>query len=241
MSIIVYGALGSMGKMTVNYLENIGENVIPIDAFSSSKKVSDTFPKSKVDAIIDFSHPNQLESVLNYARAYLVPLVIATTGYDSQALEKIEEASKHVPIFKSSNLSYGVHVLKNILKAYTKDLELDYDIEIIEKHHKHKVDAPSGTALLLKDAIVDGAKLEKKVIKDRTNNPAKRNDQEIGIVSVRAGSIVGEHTIIFSGLQDTITLTHQAHSKEIFAQGAYKACEFIKKQHPGLYSMDDLI
>lgn len=240
MSVIVYGALGTMGKLTVNYIESLGETVIGVDAFSHSGAVMNHFPNEKVSGIIDFSHPNQLDTVLQYALAYSVPLVIATTGYTKEDEIKINEASKHIPVFKSSNLSYGVHLLKKILKTFTKDLEQDYDIEIIEKHHKHKVDAPSGTAILLKDAITEGAKIKKTVITDRTSNPQKRQPHEIGIASIRAGQIVGEHTVIFSGLQDTITFTHEAHSKEVFAQGAYKAYQRIKTKRPGLYTMDDL-
>jgi 4-hydroxy-tetrahydrodipicolinate reductase len=241
MSLIVYGALGTMGKLTVNYIKNLGETVYGVDAFSQSTLVQSEFPKKTVDGVIDFSHPSQLKKVLTYALTYQVPLVLATTGYTRDDETRIHEASKQIPIFKSSNLSYGVHLIKKILNQYTKDLENEYDIEIIEKHHKHKVDAPSGTALLLKDAIIEGASQKKTVVVDRTSNPKKRKDQEIGITSVRAGNIVGEHTVIFAGLQDTITLTHEAHSKEVFAQGAYKAYQFIKKQRPGLYSMDDLI
>ncbi|MFH5882364.1 4-hydroxy-tetrahydrodipicolinate reductase [Liberiplasma polymorphum] len=242
MRIIVYGALGTMGKLTANYIESKEESLDRVDPLSENEDVAQTLDVVKQPTvIIDFSHPSQLDTLLSYAKRRIVPLVIATTGYTPKQEEKILAASKEIPIFKSANLSFGIHLLHKVLKKYAHLLENEYDIEIIEKHHRNKIDAPSGTAYLLAESIKAGSKEAKNIVIDRTLSRTKRTSNEIGISSMRGGNIVGEHSVIFAGLQDTITLTHEAHTKEVFAHGAYKAAQFIENQRPGLYTMDDLL
>jgi 4-hydroxy-tetrahydrodipicolinate reductase len=241
MKIIINGAQGTMGQLAYEHGKALNFDVIGVDFKSSQSDIlSHLNEVDAADVIIDFSHFSQLDALLDYALKNKTPLVIATTGYDQHAAEKIASAAKQIPIFKSANLSFGVHVMKKILKDYAHILDQDYDIEIIEKHHKNKVDAPSGTAYLLADAIRSSLSHDTHIITDRSHQLNKRDKKEIGIQSVRGGSIVGEHTVIFAGEDDVIEITHKAQTKMMFVKGAYKAAKFIVTQKPGLYQMDDL-
>jgi 4-hydroxy-tetrahydrodipicolinate reductase len=241
MTVVIYGASGTMGRLAFEYFQSQSFKVIGVDALSKEPNaIKDLNSVRNCDVVIDFSHPNQLNSLLDYAIAQKTPLVIATTGYTPKQEQDIKDASLKVAIFKSANLSLGVHILRNILKDYTKILEQTYDIEIIEKHHRYKVDAPSGTANLLASTIANSSNNPKTIITDRSKTNVKRNSNEIGIQSVRAGSIVGEHTILFASDDDTIELTHKAQSKLMFVKGAVVASSFIVTQENGLYSMDDI-
>lgn len=241
MTTIIFGAEGTMGRLAYRFGIEQGLDIIGVDPKSTQPHILATLDAlPSADVIIDFSHISQLDNLLNYALAHQIPLVIATTGYDEQAEKKIKEASHNIPIFKSANLSMGIHVVKQILKSYAAYLDADYDIEIIEKHHRNKVDAPSGTALLLANAMQDAIPHPMNIVTDRSAHHIKRQDNEIGIQSIRSGEIVGEHTIIFASDDDVIELTHKAQNKLMFVKGAYKAAQFIIQQQPGLYGMDDL-
>ena len=194
--------------------------------------------KEVADVIIDFSHHSALNEVLRYSVDTKTPLVIATTGYNDDELNKIYEASKVIPLFHSYNMSLGVNILLRLVKQAAKVLN-DFDIEVIEKHHNKKVDAPSGTAVMIANAI-------KEVLPNVENNygrygrEAKRKENEIGIHAIRGGTIVGEHDVIFAGHDEIVEIKHTAQSKDIFAKGSIVAAKFLVSQKPGYYNMDNM-
>lgn len=195
----------------------------------------------KVDVVIDFSNPDALGNIVEYAVKNKIPLVMATTGLSSAQKSTLETASKKIPVFFSANMSLGVNLLIDLVKKAAKVLEDSFDIEIIEKHHNQKLDAPSGTALAIADAINTVLEKKQEYIYDRHSRRKKRSKNEIGIHAVRGGTIVGEHQVIFSGNDEIIEINHIAMSKKIFAEGALKAASFIYRKAPGLYSMKDLV
>jgi 4-hydroxy-tetrahydrodipicolinate reductase len=167
--------------------------------------------------------------------------VIATTGLNSEQVEKIREAAKSIPVFFTANMSLGVNLMLELAKAATRVLGADFDIEIVEKHHNQKIDAPSGTALMLADGINDAAEAPMQYVYDRHSQRKKRQKNEIGLHAVRGGTIVGEHDIIFAGRDEVLTISHAAMSKEIFATGAIRASLFLSDRPVGLYSMADMM
>ncbi len=193
------------------------------------------------DVIIDFSHPALLDSLLDYAVSNNIPVVICTTGLSNEQLSRIDYESKNIPIFFSANMSIGINLLIDLVCKASKILESNFDIEIIEKHHNQKIDAASGTALAIADAISNTVSYEPEYVYDRHSVRQKRDKKEIGIHAIRGGSIVGEHEVIFAGLDEFIEIKHFATSKEVFAIGAVKAAEFLTNKGPGLYNMKDLI
>jgi 4-hydroxy-tetrahydrodipicolinate reductase len=194
----------------------------------------------EIDVILDFSRPDSLDSLLSYAKQRNIPSVICTTGFTSEQIDKINEYSKIIPIFRSANMSLGVNIVNNILKKVSALLFSNYDIEIIEKHHNQKVDAPSGTALLLANTIKNAIPEETNFVYGR-EGIGKREHKDIGIHAVRGGSIVGDHEVIFAGQGETIEISHYAVSRDVFAAGALKACEFMAGKPNGLYSMDNVL
>ncbi len=250
-SIILNGAKGKMGGKIIEIVQSNSQQfkiVLGIDRnLKDNEKIFDfkiikNFPNSyNADAIIDFSHPDALEELLCFATKNKTPLVIATTGYSDLNIEKIKLASKKIPIFFSFNMSLGINLLLSLVKKSYKILKDNFDIEIIEKHHNQKIDAPSGTALMIANEINKEANGKFKYTYNRQNIRQKREQNEIGIHSIRAGTIVGEHEVIFSGNDETISISHSATSKNIFAVGAIKAAEFIKNKPAGLYNMNNLL
>lgn len=246
--IILNGCCGKMGHVIQSIvssrddcrivagvdIHDTGDSDFPV--YSS---ISDI--KEKADAVIDFSNPALLDSMLEYGKKTKTPLVIATTGYDSCQKKHIEEASKECPIFFTYNYSLGVNLLASLAKKAVNILGSDFDIEIIEKHHNQKIDAPSGTALMLADAINEELDNKMKYEYDRHSKREKRSKNEIGIHAVRGGTIVGEHEIMFAGRDEIITLSHSARSKEIFAVGAVNAAVFMNGKGVGMYQMSDLL
>lgn len=194
------------------------------------------------DAVIDFSHPSALDGLLAYGRQRNVPLVLATTGYSPEQLEQISEAARVIPIFRSANMSLGINVLLDLVKKAAAVLGTDYDVEIVERHHHRKVDAPSGTALMLADAAAAALPYEPEYTYDRHAVRKARDGHEIGISSVRGGTIVGDHTVIFAGRDEVIEISHHAASREVFAVGAVKAAKFLTTvTQPGIYDMSMLV
>ncbi|MEG2852984.1 MAG: 4-hydroxy-tetrahydrodipicolinate reductase, partial [Hydrogenoanaerobacterium sp.] len=173
----------------------------------------------KADVIIDFSHPSALSGILAYAKAHKVGIVVATTGLSPAAIESVKAAASDIPVFYSANMSIGINLILELCAKAAAILEGNFDIEIVEKHHNQKVDAPSGTALMLADAISESLKNAPQYVYDRHSVRKKREENEIGIHSVRGGSIVGEHEVIFAGKDEVIEIKHQATSKEVFAVG----------------------
>ena len=239
LNILLNGAKGKMGTAISDYIKNTPEfNLL----YSIDKENSDFIHKinKKPDLIIDYSTPSACFTVLNYAVENLVPIVIATTGFSKTEEMKIAEFSEAIPIFKSSNMSYGINLFSNMSALLAKKLK-NYDIEIIEKHHRNKVDAPSGTAVMVADNICKVCKKKYKYVFSRTNDSQRLSDNEIGFSAVRGGSLVGEHSVLFLGENETIEITHTAYSRNIYVEGTIRASKFILTKKNGLYSMKDLI
>ncbi|MBQ6380208.1 MAG: 4-hydroxy-tetrahydrodipicolinate reductase [Clostridia bacterium] len=246
--IILCGCCGHMGSTISELCENDSSvNIVAgVDAYDSGKTAYPVFKSfenldRKADVIIDFSNPSVLDSMLSYAQNTHTPVVIATTGYDEEQLATIKAAAEKVAIFFTFNMSLGINLMCSLARTATKVLGESFDIEIIEKHHNQKIDAPSGTAIMLANAISE--ELEQKPLfeYDRHSKRAKRPKNEIGIHSVRGGTIVGEHEIIFAGTDEVVSIKHQAMSKKVFAAGAVNAAKFLKGKQNGMYSMEDII
>lgn len=247
LKIMIFGISGKMGQILAEQiLEETGMEVVA--GISRKNKVAAGCPvyedpfeyKGEVDIILDFSNPENLSKMLEYATQKSIPTVIATTGYSDDQLLQINEASKNIPVVLSANMSLGINITSRILTEISPILENDFDMEIIEKHHNKKLDAPSGTALLLAKSINGSLKNSKRYIYGRAGNSMRQND-EMGIHAIRGGTIAGEHTIIFAGPDEIIEIKHTALSKKIFATGAIKAARFIRHQQAGLYSMEDVL
>lgn len=193
------------------------------------------------DALIDFSSPAALPALLEFGVDRGLPLVLATTGYDQSQLEAIDRAAEQIPIFRSGNMSLGINVLMNLVTRAAAALGDSFDVEIVERHHNRKVDAPSGTALMLAAAAEEGLPYSCEYVYDRHGVRRPRAPHEIGISSVRGGNIVGDHEVIFAGRDEIIELKHSAMSREVFASGALRAARFLVKKAPGLYSMKELV
>lgn len=246
--IIMNGCNGRMGQFIVKTVADTPDCEI-VCGVDINDSVKNDFPvyKSlsefvgKADVLIDFSHPSTLSSVLEYAKTTKTPAIICTTGLTAEQKAEIGEASKEVAVFFSANMSLGVNVIIDLAKKATKVLEDNFDIEIIEKHHNQKLDAPSGTALAIADAISETLSNEAQYVYDRHSVRKKRDKNEIGIHSLRGGTIVGEHSVIYAGKDEIIEIKHIATSREVFATGAVKAAKFLAGKPAGFYDMNDLI
>ena len=209
---------------------------LPFPVFSAPEQCT-----AQADAIIDFSHPSALQPLLAYAVEHHIPTVVATTGLQPEQLELVHQASERCPIFFSANMSLGVNLLVELAKKAAQVLQGSYDIEIVEKHHNQKLDAPSGTALMIANEISTVLNQKPQYVYDRHSSRKKRESNEIGIHAVRGGTIVGDHEVIFAGHDEVITLQHTAFSREIFATGSLNAAAFLVGKENGLYNMGDLI
>ncbi len=248
-NVLLCGANGKMGNVIRNCLAERDDLKI-VAGVDVTENPSAPFPiyhnamdcKEKIDVIIDYSHPDSLDGLLSYALNKNIPIVIATTGYQKEQILKIKEAGEKIPVLFSFNMSLGINLLADLAKKAASFLGDQFDIEIVEKHHNRKIDAPSGTALLLADAINDAVDNEKTYVFDRHSVRKKREKKEIGISSIRGGTIVGEHEIIFAGHDEIITLSHTAMSREIFAVGSINAAAFLANcDKAGLYTISDLL
>ena len=194
------------------------------------------------DVIIDFSHVSALPSILNYAVEKQIPAILATTGYQPSDLAAVDEAAHHVPLFRSANMSVGINLLAMLTKKAASILGENYDIEIVEKHHNQKLDAPSGTALILADAASSAFSEGRQYVYDRHAVRKPRSKDEIGIHSIRGGTICGDHDVIFAGYNEVITLSHSVSSREVFASGALRAAQYMASVHENrLYTMADVL
>ncbi len=247
-NIALFGCNGKMGQVISNLLANDTDAKISF-GFDINTEKKNSYPvyddiskiKEKADVVIDFSHPAILDSIIKYCRENKVGAVIATTGLSKEQINEIDNLSKEVAIFRSANMSLGINLLINLVKKAAAILEDKFDIEIIEKHHNQKIDAPSGTALMIADEISKTLKDEAQYVYDRHSVRKKRAKNEIGLHAVRGGTIVGEHDVIFAGNDEIIEINHKAMSKEIFAVGAIKAAKYIADKKSGMYSMAELI
>lgn len=241
MKILLSGYNGVMGQVVSSLSDAIvagysnEQQAAPYPTYTDLDDVKETY-----DVILDFSHPAALKDLLNAAVKYNKPIVIASTGLSEGHHQMIDLASSHVAILQSGNFSLGVNALESITEHLTKMLQ-GYDVEIIEKHHNLKVDAPSGTAQMLAQAVLENSETLDTLNYGRQGAAAKRLPNEIGVHAVRGGSIVGEHTVLFAGTDEVIEIKHTAYSKQIFANGALRGCAYILAQKPGRYTMKDVI
>ena len=247
-NIAICGACGKMGRFIYDVISEREDCKVVggIDKFGEAyaefpvvKEVADLPIKPEV--IIDFSHPSALDDLINYGQTNGTALVLATTGYSDAEIEKIHKAAAQIPVFFTFNMTLGINLMAELAKKAVKVLGNQYDIEIIEKHHNQKIDAPSGTAIMLANAINEELDEKYTYTYDRHSVRAKRTKTEIGMHAVRGGTIVGEHEILFCGRDEVISLKHEAHSKQVFAVGAVNAAVFLAKKSAGLYSMSDLL
>jgi len=248
LKIILVGCNGYMGRVVTSMVEEDPDVTIiagvDIDTRSHESYPVYTSPDNileKADVIIDFSNPSALEELLKYATVNKTPIVLCATGYSQEQIIEIENASKHIPVFRSGNMSLGINLLADLIKRACEVLGEDFDIEIIERHHRRKVDAPSGTALMLADAATEVLQDKPEYIYERESKRKPRSDNEIGISAVRGGTIVGVHEVVFAGQDEVIELRHTAASRDIFASGALKAAGYMKNKQYGLYSMKDVL
>lgn len=245
--VLIHGVNGKMGQEVQKQLSFYDDCII-IGGFDIANTANFDFPVytnfkdivEKPDVIIDFSTPSATMNMLSYASKNHIPVVIATTGFSKEENEKILEYSKELPIFKSANMSFDINLMAKILSEVAKALP-NTDIEIIEAHHNRKIDSPSGTALLLADSINKTLDNKYTYEFDRHNKHEKRSKNEIGFSSIRGGNIVGEHTVMFIGENETFELTHKAYSRAVFADGAIKAACFLVNKENGFYNMDNLL
>lgn len=248
--VLLCGALGRMGHSVAEAVAktdsmricagiDINSNQKNYYEFPIYEKLSDFH--GKADVIIDFSHHTSSGGLCMYAKENKIPLVIATTGHTAEEIETIRETSAFIPLFYSRNMSLGINLLISLAKRAAETLGDSFDIEIIEKHHNQKLDAPSGTALMIADGISSSLPCRPDYIYDRHNRHQKREKSEIGIHAIRGGTIVGEHDVLFAGHEEIITISHSAASRDIFAQGAVKAASFIVGKPAAMYNMDDII
>ncbi len=248
-NIILRGCRGKMGNVITQMVEE-DENAVIVAGIDVSKGKEDKYPvffsfmqcKVPADVIIDFSSPVNVREMLDFAIMRNIGIVLCTTGFSKEDQGLIEEASKMIPILRSANMSMGVNLILKLVEEAARVLaDSGFDIEIIEKHHSKKVDAPSGTALAIADSINEALDNQYEYVYDRTNIRAPRVKNEIGISSVRGGTIVGEHEVIFAGSDEVIEVKHTAYSKAIFAKGAIQAAKFLPGKAPGMYAMNDVI
>lgn len=246
---IMHGCNGHMGRVITDIIKNT-EGIELVAGIDKYTKVPNEYPvfenigacDVETDVIIDFSNAAAADELLGYCVEKQVPVVLCTTGLSEEQLAKVEESAKKVAVLKSANMSLGINLLLKILQDATKVLSpAGYDIELVEKHHNQKLDAPSGTALALADSINEAMGNEYEYVYDRSQVRKKRDAKEIGISAVRAGTIVGEHEVIFAGTDEVIEFKHTAYSRSVFAKGAVEAGKFLAGQPAGMYDMGDVI
>jgi len=252
-SIVLSGCNGYMGRVVTEMVANdpMVSIIAGIDintqvlnnypVFSSPDDFSRDSVVIEADVILDFSNSSALDGLLSLGLSQNVPLILCATGYSTEQISDIEKASEQIPIFRSGNMSLGINLLADLIRRACAVLGEDFDIEIIERHHRRKVDAPSGTALMLADAAASALPYDPEYVYERESKREPRGAKEIGISAVRGGTIVGVHDIIFAGLDEVIELRHTAASRNVFAVGALKAVKFIVNKSPGIYDMKDVL
>ena len=245
--IIICGACGRMGGNVLDLLKEDKDAVavcgvdlypreIGIPVYTNFAAIQE-----EADVIIDFSSPTGLKERLDYAKEKGLGIVLAATGFSEDDLAMVSEYANYIPIFKTANLSVGINVMQLLVELAAKQLEENYDVEILEKHHNLKKDAPSGTALMLAETLKNAYEGKKRFVNGREGMVGAREKDEIGIHAIRGGTIVGEHEVMFAGEDEIITITHSARSKRVFAVGAIRAAKFLKEQQPNIYDMQHLL
>ncbi len=247
MKILISGALGHMGHAVAAQASADGiEIVAGVDTFQGDCSFPchtsfDALPDCSGAVIVDFSRPEALTSLLAYAVKNHLPVVLATTGYTPEQEQEVDQAAKQIPVFRSANMSVGVALLRHLCQEAAKVLGETFDVEIVEAHHNRKVDAPSGTALLLFDAIKNAYNEPRYAQLGRGGRNCKRQHNEIGIHALRGGTVTGEHEVCFFGPAERIRLSHSAEDRSVFASGALKAAAYLQGKAPGRYTMEDLV
>lgn len=247
MNILLSGSNGRMGQTIVELAQS--DPSLNIMAGIHNRQVVDSnYPqykdcqeaKGSAQVMIDFSHFALIEEVLKCCLIRKIPLVIGTTGITPEGEKAIEAASTKIPIFVSGNMSIGIHWLRRLVRESTKTLRPQFDIEIVEHHHRHKVDSPSGTAYMIAKEAID-ADPSLQIVHGREGNNALRKPNELGMHAVRGGGIIGQHSVLFTSEQESVEIAHRAESRHVFANGAIEAAKFIVQQPPGIYTMDELL
>lgn len=249
MKVLLHGCNGRMGQVLVRLITEAPDMEVICGVDSFPEKFKNLFPvygtldnvKEDVDILIDFSNHSCIYDILKFGKQRELPLIICTTGFTPEEKAMMLEASKLIPIFNSANMSIGVNILISLVKQAAKSLYEDFDIEIIEKHHNQKLDSPSGTALMIADAINSTLNDEYDYVYGRHSKTQRRTKKEIGIHAIRGGTIVGEHQVIFAGGGEVIEVNHSATSREVFGYGALAAGRFMLNRRPGMYNMDDVL
>jgi len=255
MDIIINGINGKMGRMLLTAAAELPDHnvVCGFDKVESTGESAsfkgEMLPvfadprdfTGAADVIIDFSHFSAVPDLLDYAVSREIPVVICTTALEGDTLEAIDRAAKKIAVFRSANMSLGINVMKNLLSYATPALEDGFNVEIIEKHHNTKLDSPSGTALLLADSINDACSTKKDFVYGRHGKDDSIAITDMGIHSIRGGTLPGEHTVIFAGKDEVLEITHRVFSRRVFAFGALMAAQYVSRRSAGLYSMDELL
>lgn len=246
---IMHGCNGRMGQMITQLMkeETQAEIVAGVDTFDGIQNPYPVFEKIEMcnveaDVVIDFSNAKAVDGLLSYCEEKKLPVVLCTTGLSDEQLARVKEVSEKTAVLKSANMSMGINLLMKILKDAVKVLApAGYDVEIVEKHHNQKVDAPSGTALALADSMNEAMDQAYEYVYDRSQVRKKREKKEMGISAVRAGTIVGEHEVLFAGIDEVIEFKHTAYSRSVFGKGAVEAAKFLAGKSAGMYDMSDVI
>lgn len=247
--VILHGSNGKMGRVVESLVreEPAMKIVAGVDRVEEAFSDFPVFPSMEAcnvegDVVIDFSNAQAVDGMIQVCKTKKIPVVLCTTGLSEEQLDKVEEASKEVAILRSANMSLGINLLQKLLKEAASVLApAGFDMEVVEKHHRKKLDAPSGTALALADAMKEPLSGEYTYVYDRSGVRQERGDKEIGVSAVRGGTIVGEHDAIFAGCDEVITFSHTAYSKSIFGKGAVEAARFLAGKPAGKYDMSDVI
>jgi 4-hydroxy-tetrahydrodipicolinate reductase len=246
---IMHGCNGRMGHVIVDLVkeDNDIEVVAGVDAFGESTYDFPVFKSLEdctvqADVIVDFSNASAAEGLLSFCEKKQIPVVLCSTGLSEEQLQRVKEASSKVAVLKSANMSVGVNTLFKVLKEVSPLFAAaGFDIEIVEKHHNQKLDAPSGTAIALADSINESLNNEYEYVYDRSTRREKRPKKEIGIAAVRGGTIVGDHDVIFAGHDEVVTFSHRAYSRAVFGKGAIEAAKFLAGKPAGMYDMSDVL
>ena len=247
--IIMHGCCGHMGQVISDLVEK-DTNADIVAGIDVTDKGNTSYPvftdihecKTEADVLIDFSSAKAADALLDYCVERSLPVVLCTTGLSEEQLAKVEETAKKIPVLKSANMSLGINTLMKLIQDAAKVLATaGFDMEIVEKHHRLKLDAPSGTALALADSMNEALGNAYHYTYDRSDRREERDPKEIGISAVRGGNIVGEHEVIFAGTDEVIEFKHTAYSKAVFGKGAVQAAKFLAGREPGLYDMQDVI
>ena len=246
---IMHGCNGKMGRVITDLVaaEEEIEIVAGVDTYTEGQQSYPVFAsieqcETEADVVVDFSNAGAVDGLLDYCASHKLPIVLCTTGLSEEQVRHVEEAAEETAVLRSANMSLGINLLMKLLQNAAKVLAPSgFDVELVEKHHNQKLDAPSGTALALADSVNEALNQEYSYCYDRSQERRKREKKEIGISAVRGGTIVGEHEVIFAGIDEVIEFKHTAYSRTVFAKGALESAKFLAKKPAGMYDMGDVI